>query len=81
MRTYTLKELAERFSLELVGAGETRVSGVCALSPGRAGALAFLSNSKLQSHLATTLASAVIVGARDRDGLHVPGLIAQDPYL
>ncbi len=81
MRPYTLKELAGRFSLELVGAGETRVSGVCALSPGRAGALAFLSNSKLQAQLATTLASAVIVGARDRDGLRVPGLIAKDPYL
>lgn len=81
MAGFTLKELAERFALEPVGAADTRVSGVCALSPGRAGALAFLSNPKLRAQLATTQAGAVIVAPRERDNLKVPGLIAKDPYL
>ncbi|HEY1076880.1 MAG TPA: UDP-3-O-(3-hydroxymyristoyl)glucosamine N-acyltransferase [Fontimonas sp.] len=81
MKSYSLQELADRFGLELVGAGETAVVGVCALHPGRPGALAFLSNPKLREQLASTQAGAVIVAARDRDSLRVPGLVAKDPYL
>ncbi len=81
MKPYSLQELAQRFELELVGAGQTAVNGVCALNPGRPGALAFLSNPKLREQLATTRASAVIVAARDREALRVPGLVAKDPYL
>jgi UDP-3-O-[3-hydroxymyristoyl] glucosamine N-acyltransferase len=76
----TLAELAQRFGLELKGRGDTVIDGVCALAPGRAGAIAFLANSKLRLQLAQTRAAAVIVGRRDAEAL-VTGLVAADPYL
>ena len=81
MTAYTLQELASRFGLELVGDGNVVIAGLCALDPGAASCLGFLSNPQYRSHLATTRASAVIVGRRDVAALHTPGLVARDPYL
>ena len=81
MTTITLRELADRFGLQLVGDGGVSVDGVCTLSPGRPGRLSFLSNPKLRSQLAQTQAGAVIVGERDVPALTSAGLIAKDPYL
>lgn len=81
MTTITLRELADRFGLQLVGDGEVTVDGVCTLSPGRRGRLSFLSNPKLRSQLAQTQAGAVIVGERDASALTSAGLVAKDPYL
>jgi UDP-3-O-[3-hydroxymyristoyl] glucosamine N-acyltransferase len=81
MVSYTLDELAQRYGLQLRGDPATAVSGVCGLSPGKAGGLSFLSNPKLRGELATTAASIVIVHARDADALKGAGLIAADPYL
>lgn len=78
--SYTLAELAERFGLEVVGAGDTRIDGVCTLSPGVPGRIGFLANPRYRAALAQTRAGAVVVGRRDAAGLTGPGLVAKDPY-
>lgn len=81
METFTLAILATRFELELVGDGAVRIEGLCALSPGAPGKLAFLANPKHRAALASTQAAAIIVGKRDAAALSTPGLVASDPYL
>jgi UDP-3-O-[3-hydroxymyristoyl] glucosamine N-acyltransferase len=82
----TLGELAQRFrsglpELELVGDPATRIEGVCTLTPGEAGCLAFLANPKYRVQLAGTRAAAVVLSRRDAAGYTGAALIAQDPYL
>ncbi len=81
MNAIRLRDIAERFDLELVGDGDVEISGVCTLKPGLPGRIGFLSDSRRRDQLATTAAGAVIVGARDAAILTRPGLIAKDPYL
>lgn len=81
MTAITLQELAARFDLTLVGAGETSITGVCTLAPGKPGCISFLTNPKYRAQLAATQAAAVIVGQRDAAGLTTPGLVARDPNL
>ena len=78
--TYTLGQLAEKFSLTLAGDGATAIAGVCSLTPGKPGCISFLSNPKLRDQLAATAAGGVIVGKRDAAAVK-NGLIAPDPYL
>jgi UDP-3-O-[3-hydroxymyristoyl] glucosamine N-acyltransferase len=78
MTVLTLDALAGRFGLTVAGDGGTPIEGVCALSPGRPGRLAFCADARLRAHLAHTQASAVVVTARDAAGLAVPALIAPD---
>ena len=77
----TLGLLAERFALTLKGDPEISIDGVCALAPGRAGALSFCSDARLRAQLAQTQASAVIVTPRDVEQCPHPALIAADPAL
>ncbi len=81
MPSYRLCELAQRFELELHGAADTLITGVCTLQPGQPGCLAFLSNPKLRGQLQDSAAAAVIVSSRDAPNLPGPGLVAGDPYL
>jgi UDP-3-O-[3-hydroxymyristoyl] glucosamine N-acyltransferase len=81
MNAILLRELAERFGLELVGDGAVQIQGVCTLQPGVPGRIGFLSDARRRVQLATTAAGAVIVGAADAGALRGPGLIAKDPYL
>ncbi len=81
MQTMTLQELASRFELDAIGDGATAIHGVCALSPGEPGKLAFVSDVRYRAAMATTLAAAVVVGKRDAPHLTTPGLLARDPYL
>ena len=77
---FDLAQLAERFGLELKGEGSVPLHTVCTLAPGKPGAIAFLANPKLREGLASTQASAVIVGRKDAAALRT-GLIAPDPYV
>ncbi|MGH8442109.1 MAG: UDP-3-O-(3-hydroxymyristoyl)glucosamine N-acyltransferase [Nevskiaceae bacterium] len=82
----TLGELAQRFKaglpeLELAGDPATVIRGVCTLSPGEPGGLAFLANPRYRAQLAATRASAVVLGRRDAAGFKGNALIAKDPYL
>ena len=79
--TYTLAELAERFQLEVVGDGQTRIAGLCELRPGEPGKLGFLASPQYRAQLADTRAAAVVVGKRDVSALTTPGLLARDPSL
>lgn len=81
MPSFTLSELAQRFELPSHGDPATTVSGVCGLSPGKPGALSFLSNPKLRGELTTTAAAIVIVRPKDVEALRGAGLVAADPYL
>ncbi|TXH04138.1 MAG: UDP-3-O-(3-hydroxymyristoyl)glucosamine N-acyltransferase [Nevskiaceae bacterium] len=79
--SHTLGSLAQRFGLELRGDASAPIDGVCALSPGQPGRIAFLASAKLRAQLAGTAAGAVIVGKRDAGALPGNGLVAPDPYV
>lgn len=80
MTAYTLKELAERFGLEVIGDGAVAIDGLCTLDPGEPGKLGYLANPQYRAALASTRA-AVVVGKRDAAALTGPGLLARDPNL
>jgi UDP-3-O-[3-hydroxymyristoyl] glucosamine N-acyltransferase len=78
---FSLGELAVRFGLELAGEPSTRVSHVATLPQGSAGSLSFLADSRHRRELATTRASAVLLGAADAPSCPVAALIAPNPRL
>jgi UDP-3-O-[3-hydroxymyristoyl] glucosamine N-acyltransferase len=78
---WTLAQLAHKFGLEVAGDGDAVVDGVCALAPGRAGALAFLADPRYAEQLVHTAATAVLLRARDRAGFAGPALVAADPAV
>ena len=80
-RSYQVQELAERFGLELQGAGSTLIHGVGTLEGATAGQISFLSNPVYRKHLARTAASAVIVRRDDAAIASHSCLIASDPYV
>ena len=75
-----LRELALRCGAELAGDGEVVIDRVAALDRAGQGAIAFLSDPKYRSHLAGTLASAVIVAPADAPATSLPKLLAENPY-
>ncbi len=78
---WTVAQLAQKFGLEAAGDADTVIDGVCALQPGRAGALTFLADPRYAAQLETTTAAAVLLSARDRSRFAGPALIAKDPAL
>jgi len=80
-RSHTLSELAERFGLELRGAGSTVIQGVGTLAGAGAWQLGFLANPRYRKELAATAASAVVLSADDADACPVPCLVAKSPYV
>ena len=58
---FRVKDVAEFLGGTIVGDSETLVSGIAGLPEAKAGDLSFLSNPKYAGHMATTLASAVLV--------------------
>lgn len=75
-----LSELAERFGLTLAG-DDREVSGVARLEDAGPDQLAFLSNPKYAHLLASTGAGALIVPPSAAEGLRVPALVTDNPYL
>ncbi len=75
-----LGKLARAAGAQLSGDGEVLIDRVATLDGAEAGAIAFLSNPKYRSRLATTRASAVIVAPADAAGTTLPKLIADNPY-
>ena len=80
-RGLALAELAERFGLELRGAGELRIEGVGTLAGAGAGQLSFLANPSYRKDLAHTSASAVVLRAEAAEAAPCAVLIASDPYV
>ena len=75
-----LGRLAGACGAELAGDGGVLIDRVATLDGAGEGAIAFLSNPKYRSRLATTRASAVIVGPADASGTTLPKLISDNPY-
>ena len=78
--SYSAQELAERFSLQLLGDGGVRVDGVATLARAHVGQLAFLSNSRYRSQLDASRAGIVVMRAADAEGHVGTALVADDPY-
>jgi UDP-3-O-[3-hydroxymyristoyl] glucosamine N-acyltransferase len=79
--TFTLQELAEALSARLVGEPGTRITGLASLATAGPGELSHLSSPTYRPQLATTRASAVILGERDLELWNGPALVTANPYL
>jgi len=78
--SYSLREIAAQLGGEVLGDGEVTVSRMASLASAKAGDLSFLSDSKYRSMLATTGASAIIVGNEARDATSLPRIVTENPY-
>jgi UDP-3-O-[3-hydroxymyristoyl] glucosamine N-acyltransferase len=78
--SYSLREIAAQLGGEVLGDGEVTVSRMASLASAKAGDLSFLSDSKYRSLLATTGASAIIVGNEARDATSLPRIVTENPY-
>ncbi|MGB5235760.1 MAG: LpxD N-terminal domain-containing protein, partial [Candidatus Macondimonas sp.] len=76
-----MAELAGRLDCSVVGEGTTRISGVCALSPGQPGHIGFLANPTYRRLLGHTEAAAVVLTEADAPSSPVPALVASNPHL
>ena len=74
-----LSELAEAVGGKVVGDPDVEIGSAATLEGARAGQISFLANRKYASLLATTEASAVVVGAEIET--RASQLIAADPYF
>ena len=79
-RSYTLRELAERFGGDIVGDPAVRVERVATLDRAGAGDISFLSNERYFRQLRTTRAAAVIVAPAAREATAVPRIVCANPY-
>ncbi len=77
----TLAELAERIGAEIEGDGGIRVHAVAPIDRAGPGEVTFLANQRYAGFLATTRASAVIVGRGAEAPDAVVRLVAEDPYF
>lgn len=75
-----LKEIAARLECSLEGDPELDIAGVGGIEDAQPGQLTFLSNRRYRSEVAKTRATAIIVG-RNEEGISLPMLRADDPYL
>lgn len=75
-----LAEIAQRLGCELDGDGALEISGLAPIDTAEPGTLTFLANPRYRSFLASTGASAVILG-KDAPSVSVASLRAADPYL
>lgn len=76
----TLEELARATGAALHGDGACAILGVATLQHARPGTISFLANPKYRRYLATTRASAVILGAEALPACPVSALVTGNPY-
>jgi len=75
-----LDQIVARFGGEIVGAGDTAISGVATLEDAGPGDLAFLANPKYRPQLRTTRAAAVIMAPPAVAG-PAAAILTPQPYL
>jgi UDP-3-O-[3-hydroxymyristoyl] glucosamine N-acyltransferase len=80
MVTRTLAELAAILGGEIVGDGDVQIRGVAGIREAIPGDVTFLANSRYESYLLETRASAVIC-SRDARSAPLPLLKVDNPYL
>jgi UDP-3-O-[3-hydroxymyristoyl] glucosamine N-acyltransferase len=77
-----LQDIADRLGCRLEGDGSTDIRGVAGIEHAQTGDLTFLANARYHPYLATTAASAIIVGERTpREGVRAAFLRAAQPAL
>ncbi len=81
MRSLKLSELAEQFSLQYKGQGDTLIDGVGTLADAKPSQISFLANPAYRGQLATTHAAAVIISADEAGNCPVNVLLSDDPYV
>ena len=75
-----LGEIAARLKCALEGDAEIEISGVAGIEEAQPGQLTFLANRRYRLAASKTRASAIIVPQKE-EGLTLPCLRADDPYL
>jgi UDP-3-O-[3-hydroxymyristoyl] glucosamine N-acyltransferase len=75
-----LREIANALGCELIGDGESEISGVAGLEHASPGELTFLANTKYAPKLKHTRASAILTAEPIRD-LAIASLVSANPYL
>jgi UDP-3-O-[3-hydroxymyristoyl] glucosamine N-acyltransferase len=78
--SYSLSDLVARFGGEAVGDDSVRIHQVAPLDDAEPGQLSFLSNLRYERQLASTRASAVLVGPGARDATALPRIVCANPY-
>lgn len=79
--TYSLSELAGRFSLDLKGDPDHRIDGVGTLRNATSSQVSFLANPIYQGDLPQTSAGVVVLKQDYADACPAHSLISDDPYL
>lgn len=80
-KSFTLRDIAERFGGTLEGDGSVLIRQVGTLSSAKAGEIAFLVNPKYRQQLQTTEASAVIVPPKFADLTTLPRIVHPNAYV
>jgi UDP-3-O-[3-hydroxymyristoyl] glucosamine N-acyltransferase len=75
-----LADIVAKLGGEAVGEVSAPLTGVATLDSAGPGQIAFLANPKYRGKLASTRASAVIVGPGDRDAASMPRIVSENPY-
>ncbi len=81
MKSYTIKELAQKLGADIQGDETLVITSVATLENAEAGQLSFLANSKYRAHLENTQASAVLISPKEVDGYSGNAIILNDPYV
>jgi UDP-3-O-[3-hydroxymyristoyl] glucosamine N-acyltransferase len=76
----TLQDIAERLQCRLEGDGGIEIRRVAGIQQARAGDLTFVANTRYASQVATTKASAIILGPQDAAPARLAVLRCDDPY-
>jgi UDP-3-O-[3-hydroxymyristoyl] glucosamine N-acyltransferase len=76
----TLREIARRLGAEVAGDPAIEISRVAPLDDAGPGDITFLANPRYRPKLASTRASAVILGPRDRDATAIARIVSDNPY-
>lgn len=79
--TITLGELAQHLGAELHGDPAVEIHRIANLETAQHGEISFLSDSKYQTYLANSHASAVLLKAQDLAVCHTNALVVKDPYV
>jgi UDP-3-O-[3-hydroxymyristoyl] glucosamine N-acyltransferase len=78
--SYSLREIAAQLGGEVLGGDEVVVSRMASLASAGTGDLSFLADAKYRPLLATTGATAVVVGEGERELTMLPRIVTANPY-
>ncbi|WP_394147490.1 UDP-3-O-(3-hydroxymyristoyl)glucosamine N-acyltransferase [Shewanella atlantica] len=81
MKSYTIKELAQKLGGEVQGDETVVITAVATLENAAQGQISFLANSKYRAQLENTQASAVLISAKEVEGYAGNAIVLNDPYV